>query len=190
MYQTAPSIRTIGGDKPVILGVTFLSDTASIKKARGFTKPGFLPCIFYYSKYSQTSFCLRTQLQISKLDELVFGSYRYLFGRAPPQSNCPPAAVLIKSKQFYKKWVVLQVCSTKTRILASTLLPMLCVSHKITTTSCSKVPQGLRFPLGVCGLFTTKYFQKAPIRDSDNLVKPFMQVTIQMTGYCATLRAS
>ena len=66
---------------------------------------------------------------------------------------------------------------------ASTLLPILCISSKFTTTSCSKVPQGLRFPLGVSGLFTGRYFQKAPIRDSDNLVKPFMQVTIQMTRY-------
>ncbi len=67
----------------------------------------------------------------------------------------------------------------------STLLPMLCVPIKFTTTSCSKVPQGLRFPLGVSGLCTGGYFQKALIRDSDNLVKPFMQVTIQMTRYYA-----
>ena len=68
---------------------------------------------------------------------------------------------------------------------ASTLLPMLCVSPKITTTSCSKGPQGLRFPLGVSGLFTGRYFQKAPTRDSDNLVKPFMQVAIHTTRYYA-----
>lgn len=72
----------------------------------------------------------------------------------------------------------------------STLLPMLGISFKITTTSCSKVPQGLRFPLGVRGIFTTKYIQKAPTRDSDNLVKPFMHVTIQMTRHYATLRGS
>ena len=30
-----------------------------------------------------------------------------------------------------------------------------------------------------------KYFQKASIRDSDNLVKPFMQVAIQTTRYYA-----
>ena len=190
MYQTAPSIWTIGGDKPVILGVTFLSDTASIKKARGFTKPGFRPCIPCCSEYSQTSFCLRTQLQISKLDELVFGSYRYLFDRAPPQSNCPPAAVPIKSKQPHQRWVVLHCRSTLTKIRASTLLLILCIFDKITTTSCSKVPQGLRFPLGVRGLFTTRYVQKALTRDSDNLVKPFMQVAIHTTRYYATLRGS
>src|SRR3989344_3524361 len=99
MYQTAPSIWTIGGDKPVILGVTFLSDTAPIKRARGFTRPIFRSCISCFSKYIQTSFCLCTQLRISKPDELVIGSYRYLFGRVPPQPNCPPAAVSVKDKQ-------------------------------------------------------------------------------------------
>ena len=69
----------------------------------------------------------------------------------------------------------------------STLLLILCISLKITTTSCSKVPQGLRFPLGIRGLFTTKYFQRVSVRDSDNLVKPFMQVAIQTTRYYATL---
>src|SRR3989344_217935 len=99
MYQTAPSIGTIGGDKPVILGVTFLSDTASIKNARGFTRPIFRSCIPCCSEYIQTSFCPRTQLRVSKPDELVIGSYRYFFDRAPPQPNCPPVAVLVKSKQ-------------------------------------------------------------------------------------------
>ena len=72
----------------------------------------------------------------------------------------------------------------------STLLPMLGIPLTITTTSCSKVPQGLRFPLGVSGLFTGQYVQKVPARDSDNLVKPFMQVAIQTTRYYVTLRAS
>ena len=82
------------------------------------------------------------------------------------------------------------VRSPTTEMAGSMLLPMLCISLRITTTSCSKVPQGLRFPLGVRGIFATKYFQKVPIRDSDNLVKPFMQVAIQTTRYYATLRAS
>ena len=68
---------------------------------------------------------------------------------------------------------------------ASTLLLMLCVLFKFTTASCSKVPQGLRFPLGVRGIFTTKCVQKVSTRDSDNLVKPFMQVAIQTTRYYA-----
>ena len=82
------------------------------------------------------------------------------------------------------------MCSPTTEMIGSTLLLILCISHKITTTSCSKVPQGLSFPLDVSGLCTRKYFQKAPIRDSDNLVKPFMQVAIHTTRYYATLRAS
>src|SRR3989344_638963 len=68
---------------------------------------------------------------------------------------------------------------------ASTLLPILCVPLKTTTTSCSKVPQGLRFPLEVRGIFTTQYFQKVLARDSDHHVKPFMHVTIQMTRHYA-----
>ena len=67
----------------------------------------------------------------------------------------------------------------------STLLLILGIPNKITTTSCSKVPQGLRFPLGVSGLFTGKYIRKDSTRDSDNLVKPFMQVAIQTTRYYA-----
>ncbi len=74
-----------------------------------------------------------------------------------------------------------------TEISTSTLLPILGVPLNITTTSCSKVPQGLRFPLGVRGLFTTKCVQKVPTRDSDNLVKPFMHVAIQTTRHYATL---
>src|SRR3989338_5651404 len=67
------------------------------------------------------------------------------------------------------------------------LLLILCVSLKITITSCSKVQQGLRFPLGVRGIFTTKCVQKVPTRDRDNLVKPFMHVAIQTTRHYATL---
>jgi len=38
--------------------------------------------------------------------------------------------------------------------LTSTLLPILCTTRKVTTTSCSKGLQGLRFPLGDSGIFT------------------------------------
>src|SRR3989344_458365 len=93
MYQTAPSIWTIGRDKPVILGVPFLSHTGPIKKPRGVAKPDFHLCISCCAKYSQVSFCLRTLLQISNLDELTIRPYRYLFGRVPPQPNCPPVGV-------------------------------------------------------------------------------------------------
>ena len=39
---------------------------------------------------------------------------------------------------------------------ASTLLPILGILHKVATTSCSKGPQGLHFPLGISGIFTGK----------------------------------
>jgi hypothetical protein len=93
MYQTAPSIWTIGRDKPVILGVPFLSHTGPIKKPRGVARPDFHLCTSCFSKYSQTNFCPRTLLRISDPDELVFGPYRYLFCRVPPQPNYPPAGV-------------------------------------------------------------------------------------------------
>src|SRR3989344_4322712 len=71
--------------------------------------------------------------------------------------------------------------------MTSTLLPMLCIPLKATTTSCSKGSQGLRFPLGVTGIFTDQYFQKVLVRDSDHLIKPFMHVAIQTTRHYAHL---
>ena len=108
MYQTAPSIWTIGRDKPVILGVPFLSHTSPIKKLRGVAKPDFHLCIPCRSEYSQTSFYLRTQLQISNLDEFTIGPWRYLFSRVPPQPNCPPAGVP------RKRWALSQQMSSIT----------------------------------------------------------------------------
>ena len=92
---------------------------------------------------------------------------------------------VLKSKQFYQKWVVLQDRSTPTEMNVSTLLPMLCIPDKITTTSCSKVPQGLHFPMDVRGIFATQYFQKFSTRDSSDLVKPFMHVAIHTTRHYA-----
>ena len=90
-----------------------------------------------------------------------------------------------ESKLTHKWWVVLHGCSTIARAMASTLPLILCIIHMITTTCCSKGPQGLSFPLGVTGLFTGQCFQKVLIRDSDHLIKPFMQVINQMTRYYA-----
>ena len=69
----------------------------------------------------------------------------------------------------------------------SMLLLMLCIPLKPITTSCSKVPQGLSFPLGVSGPFPGQCVQRSPTRDSNNLVKPFMQVAIQTTRYYALM---
>src|SRR3989344_8248223 len=94
MYQTAPSIRTIGRDKPVILGVTFLSFSEPIKNSRKFARTVFRPWIPCFSESSQISFCSCTQPEISTLGELIFVPYRYIFCRVPPQPNYPHAAVL------------------------------------------------------------------------------------------------
>src|SRR3989344_1722802 len=93
MYQTAPSIWTIGRDKPVILGVPFLSHTSPIKRLRGVVEPDFHLCDLCCANHSQVSFCFYTQPQISNLSELTVRPYRYLFCRVPPQPNCPPAGV-------------------------------------------------------------------------------------------------
>ena len=99
------------------------------------------------------------------------------------------ARLLMSSNEL----VNLQKVSSITRLTcrlaeaARILLLILSTHHKSTTTSCSKGPQGLHFPLGVPGLFTRQYFQKFLVRDSDNFVKPFMQVAIQTTRYYAHL---
>ena len=109
MYQTAPSIWTIGRDEPVILGVPFLSHTDPIKRSRGVAEPDFRLCVLCCAKHSQVSFCFCTQLRISNPNELTIGPWRYLFSRVPPQPNCPPAVVPANaSKQFQEEWVVLQ----------------------------------------------------------------------------------
>ena len=74
-----------------------------------------------------------------------------------------------------------------TEMSTSTLLLILCIPDKITTTSCSKVPQGLHFPMDVRGIFATQYFQKFSTRDSSDLVKPFMHVAIHTTRHYAQL---
>ena len=83
--------------------------------------------------------------------------------------------------------MVLHFCSTATEMTASTLPLILCITQKTATTCCSKVPQGLSFPLDVTGIFTGQWFQKVLVRDSDYHVKSFMHVAIQTTGHCATL---
>ena len=155
MYQTAPSIRTIGRDQPVILGVPFLSSTCPIKRQGGFARSAFQPCFPCFSESSQASFCPCTLPRVSKPGELAFEPYRYLFCRVPPQPNCPPAAVLLRVSNSIKYgWYYTgdPLC----RSYASTLPPILCILYRVTTTSCSKGPQGLRFPLGVSGIFTGK----------------------------------
>lgn len=70
------------------------------------------------------------------------------------------------------------------------LPPTLYNTTHTTATGYSKVLRGLHFPLEISGLFTRQDFQGILIGDSDNLVTPFMHVTIQMTRHFATLRRS
>ena len=74
----------------------------------------------------------------------------------PPQPNYPPTGVP-------PKWLVVRpqmggVPLAPPRCLATPLRrlpPTLYIRHHTTTISCSKAPQGLLFPLGVAGLFTS-----------------------------------
>ena len=186
MYQTAPSMWTIGGDKPVILEVPFLSVTWPIKSHGEFFKPNFHSCFPCFSKNSQINFCLYTLLQISDLDEFIFGSHRYIFCGVPPQPNYPPIAVPVRLVDLLKMGGVTLSLSFD-RNLTSTLPPTLGIHNKFTTTGCSKGLQGLRFPLDDTGLFTGKWFRRVQVRDSDNIVKPFMHVAIQTTRHYAHL---
>ena len=87
--QTSPSMWTLGGDQPVIPEVAFirLSDGSSTRY-RLITKPEFPLCSTCSSR-SQAPFCLCTLRMISIHSEGTFGPPPLLFGRRPPQSNCP-----------------------------------------------------------------------------------------------------
>ena len=56
------------------------------------TKSDFHPCSTCMS-CNQALFCLYTLRTISDRTERTFERLRYLFGRRPPQSNCPPDSV-------------------------------------------------------------------------------------------------
>ena len=68
------------------------------------------------------------------------------------------------------------------------LLPTLYNNTHITTADYSKVSRGLHFPLEISGLRTRESVRLVLVRDTEYLVTPFMQVTIQMTRHFATLR--
>ncbi len=75
-----------------------LSDGPSIRHRR-ITNPDFRPCSICRCR-SQARLCIYTRRLVSIQTERTFGRLRYslgvLFGRRPPQSNCPPGTV-----QFY-----------------------------------------------------------------------------------------
>ena len=67
----------------------------------------------------------------------------------------------------------------------------LCNHNHIATTSCSKAPQGLLFPIEVGGLFVhLMWVRRVVDGDSGALVDPFMHVGTYPTRHLATLRES
>ena len=78
---------------------------------RWIAKPGFLLCIPYHWEYSQTGFWLCPHRRSSVPPEPIFGPPRYFFKGVPPQPNCPPAAVPVRTGERYgNEWLVLHRC--------------------------------------------------------------------------------
>ena len=110
MYQTAPSIWTIGRDKPVILEVPFLSHTSPNKRLRGVARPNFHFCDFCCASHSQVSFCPRTHLQISNLDELTIQALPISFRQGAAPAKLPACWCPLSGEQLKGIWVVLHYC--------------------------------------------------------------------------------
>jgi hypothetical protein len=82
-----------------------------------------------------------------------------LFGRRPPQSNCPPDTVLIPVKgtklesQQYKGSIP-TAAHLKLASQAQSLLPILYMQCQNPMSNCSKAPRGLSVLLRVTSIFT------------------------------------
>ena len=70
------------------------------------------------------------------------------------------------------------------------LPPTLCNTACTAATGYSKVPRGLRFPLGIPGICTWQGVRRDPAWDSGDLVTSFMQAGIQPARHFATLSSS
>ena len=178
-----------GATSQLSLGYLFYQTQLLLKEHVGSLGQPFSPVFLAFQKTVRQAFALALYSRFPTQMSLSLGPIDIFSTGCHPSQT---ARLLMSSFEL----AILQKIGSITLLLIfdqsleSTLLPMLCISGKITTTSCSKGPQGLRFPLGVSGTFTRKCVRKLLVRDSDNFVKPFMQVAIQTTGYCATLRAS
>jgi hypothetical protein len=104
----------------------------------------------------------------------------------PPQPNCPPAGVLLWSKQYEPRRVVLHCrlpVTWRQRINSS----YLCYTSRL-------VPQ-LQATVKFHGVFTSRWaslafapgksFRRVPDGDSGNLVAPFMQAVIETARHFA-----
>jgi hypothetical protein len=178
-----------GATSPLSLRYLFCRFQAPLKSYGSSLSPAFTPAFFAVQKTVRQAFALTLYSRFPTWMSLSLGPIdTFSTGRRPSQTA--RQLLSLKSERFYQKWVVLHFCSINPKRLTSTLLPTLSTFNKITTTGCSKGLQGLRFPLGDTGLYTGEWFRKTLVRDSDNLVKPFMHVSIQKTRHYATLRAS
>ena len=91
---------------------------------------------------------------ISDRVERSFGRPYFLIEGVLPQPNYPPAAVPFLVRNTKDEEWCYTFASTSAATEASTLPLTLCSIPCIPTTGYSKVPRGLRFPLGVLRIFT------------------------------------
>lgn len=132
---------------------------------------------------------------------------RFLTGLSRPlgpddilSSGCHPSRTVCQqlSRWFFQR-LAAQVVKGGVTLLSQAqpdgsalkrLPPTLYDNTRTAAAGYSKVLRGLHFLLELSGLCTRKGVRGLPTGDSDNLVTPFMHVTIQMTRHFATLRKS
>lgn len=147
-------MRALGRDNSVIPRIAFQSALALINKAQWFARPRFRDCDSLPLKHNKAGFCPYTLRRISKPAEPTIGLRRYLFDGVPPQPNCPFAGVTsFEDKQHKSHWVVFHWCLFIAWRLWRKRLPLTLHNETcVAAANCSKVPWGLRFPLGLSSL--------------------------------------
>ena len=144
-----------GATSQLSLGYLFCHPYDLLKAIMGSLSPAFTPAFLAFRKTVRQAFAFALYSRFPTRMSLPLGP-RDTFspGCRPSQT----ARLLLSSYELAtpQKIGSITLLLIFDRSLESTLLPILCISRKATTTSCSKGPQGLRFPLNVTGLFTGK----------------------------------
>ena len=175
-----------GATSPLSLEYLFCHPHVPLKNIVGSLSQSFNPAFFSFGNTVRQAFASALYSRFPSWMSLSLGPTDIFSAGCRPSQT---ARLLLSSLELATS----QKISSITLLLSfglsltSTLLLILCTFHKATTTSCSKGPQGLRFPLSVSGMCTEQCFQKVLVRDSDHHVEPFMHVAIQTTRHYAQL---
>ena len=142
-----------GATSQLSLGYLFCHPHDLLKVIAGSLGQPFSSVFFAFQKTVRQAFTLALYSRFPTRMSLSLGP-RDIFS-----PGCRPSQTARLLLSFYKLANSQKIGSiTQSLIfdqnLESTLLPILCISRKATTASCSKGPQGLSFPLGVSGTFT------------------------------------